>query len=65
MLKVMHGSTRTPQTVILVEGEPTFYGERKLTKEIIENAAELPEGYTVGTSTVSYDGNFWFKVIET
>ena len=47
----------------LTEGQTSFNGMCTLTREILERIADLPEGYTVGTVTKTFEG-FYYKVLE-
>ena len=63
MLKIKTWGSGNPKDYrIMTEGDYSFYGIL-LTREILERAANLPEGYTVGTVTKNSYG-FYYKVIE-
>lgn len=61
MLKVKVMAINAPSSAVMEEGKYHNNGG-VYTKEIIEQAARLPQGYSVGTMTM--DSNFCFKVIE-
>lgn len=61
MLKVQVMALNGPSTAIMEEGKYHNNGG-VYTREIIEQAARLPQGYSVGMMTM--DSNFCFKVIE-